>query len=129
MPQLFVDVNRVKAKNIGIPLADVYGTMQAQLGSLYVNDFNKFGKVFTTMVQADTKYRKSARDINRFFVRQRDGEIVPLGTVVNIEPMLGPKATSRYNLFNSAAINGSAAPGYSSGDAVTAMERGFIRGL
>lgn len=123
VPQLFVDVNRVKAKNIGIPLADVYGTMQAQLGSLYVNDFNKFGKVFTTMIQADTEYRKSARDINRFFVRQRDGEMVPLGTVVNIEPMLGPEVTSRYNLFNSAAINGSAAPGYSSGDAVIAMER------
>jgi len=123
VPQIFVDVNRVKVRNLGIPLDDVFLTMQTLLGSLYVNDFNKFGKVYRVMMMADAQYRSDARDIERFFVRSDNGEMVPLGTLIETRPMLGPEVVSRYNLFASATINGSTAPGYSSGQAVAAMEQ------
>ena len=123
VPQIFVDVDRVKVRNLGIPLNDVFLTMQTLLGSLYVNDFNKFGKVYRVMMMADAQYRSDARDIERFFVRGKEGQMVPLGTLIETRPMLGPEIVSRYNLFASANINGSAAPGYSSGQAVAAMER------
>jgi len=123
VPQIFVDVNRVKVRNLGIPLDDVFLTMQTLLGSLYVNDFNKFGKVYRVMMMADAQYRSDARDIERFFVRSDKGEMVPLGTLIETRPMLGPEVVSRYNLFASATINGSTAPGYSSGQAVAAMEQ------
>ncbi len=123
VPQIFVDVNRVKVRNLDIPLGDVFSTMQTLLGSLYVNDFNKFGKVYRVMMMADAQYRSDARDIERFFVRGGKGEMVPLGTLIETRPMLGPEIVSRYNLFSSATINGSAAPGFSSGEAVVAMER------
>ncbi len=121
VPQIFVDVNRRKALNLGVALPEVFATLQAQLGGLYVNDFNRFGKVFQVKIQADMQYRDNEYDINRFYVRQRDGEMVPLGTIVKTEPMLGPQVMSRYNLYNAVTINGAAAPGYSSGQAAAAM--------
>ncbi len=123
VPQIFVDVDRVKARNLGIPLNDVFLTMQTLLGSLYVNDFNKFGKVYRVMMMADAEYRSDARDIERFYVRSKNNDMVPLGTLIETSPILGPEVVTRYNLFASANINGSAAPGYSSGQALAAMER------
>ncbi len=123
VPQVFIDVDRVKARNLGIPLNDVFMTMQSLLGSLYINDFNKFGKVYRVMMMADAEYRSDVRDIDRFYVRSQTNEMVPLGTLIDTKPILGPEVVTRYNLFASANINGSAAPGYSSGQAIAAMER------
>ena len=123
VPQIFIDVDRVKARNLGIPLNDVFLTMQTLLGSLYINDFNKFGKVYRVMMMADAEYRSDVKDIDRFYVRSQSNEMVPLGTLIETKPILGPEVVTRYNLFASANINGSAAPGYSSGQAIAAMER------
>lgn len=123
VPQVFIDVDRVKARNLGIPLNDVFMTMQSLLGSLYINDFNKFGKVYRVMMMADAEYRSDVRDIDRFYVRSQNNEMVPLGTLIETKPILGPEVVTRYNLFASANINGDAAPGYSSGQAIAAMER------
>ncbi|MFD2230726.1 efflux RND transporter permease subunit [Alkalimarinus sediminis] len=123
VPQVFIDVDRVKARNLGIPLNDVFMTMQSLLGSLYINDFNKFGKVYRVMMMADAEYRSDVRDIDRFYVRSQNNEMIPLGTLIETKPILGPEVVTRYNLFASANINGSAAPGYSSGQAIAAMER------
>ncbi|USD38292.1 efflux RND transporter permease subunit [Ferrimonas sp. SCSIO 43195] len=122
-PQLFVDVDRNKAKVLGIPLSEIFSTLQTQLGGNYVNDFNRFGKVFRVMLQAEEEYRNSDRDISRFYVRTAAGDMVPLSTLVKVEPILGPEVVNRYNLFGSTIINGIPAPGYSSGEAVAAMER------
>lgn len=123
VPQIFVDVDRVKARNLGISLNDLFTTLQTLLGSMYVNDFNKFGKVYRVMMMADGEYRSDASDIGRFFIRSKDGEMVPLGTLIDSKPILGPEVVTRYNLFSSATINGSAAAGYSSGQAIQEMER------
>ncbi|RJG49110.1 efflux RND transporter permease subunit [Motilimonas pumila] len=123
VPQLYVDVNRDKAKSLGIPLSDIFNTLQTQLGAMYVNDFNRFGKVFRVMVQAQTSYRDSEEDIKRFFVRSKDGEMIPLSTLVTVSPILGPEVVEQYNLYGSTNINGIPAPGYSSGQAIEAMKR------
>ncbi len=123
VPQMFVDVNREKAKSLGIPLSEIFNTLQTQLGAMYVNDFNRFGKVFRVMVQAETEYRNSETDIKRFYVRSKDGEMVPLSTLVSVKPILGPEVVEQYNLFGSTNINGIPAPGFSSGQAIAAMER------
>ncbi|BDY03659.1 multidrug efflux RND transporter permease subunit [Ferrimonas sp. YFM] len=122
-PQLFVDVDRNQAKALGIPLTEVFSTLQTQLGGNYVNDFNRFGKVFRVMLQAEEEYRNSDRDISRFYVRTAQGEMVPLSTLTRVEPILGPEVVNNYNLYGSAVINGIPAPGYSSGQAVAAMEQ------
>ncbi|WP_417347348.1 efflux RND transporter permease subunit [Ferrimonas sp.] len=122
-PQLFVDVDRNQAKALGIPLTEVFSTLQTQLGGNYVNDFNRFGKVFRVMLQAEEEYRNSDRDISRFYVRTAQGEMVPLSTLTRVEPILGPEVVNNYNLYGSAVINGIPAPGFSSGQAVAAMEQ------
>jgi HAE1 family hydrophobic/amphiphilic exporter-1 len=123
VPQLFVDIDRLKAKNQGVPLSDIFGTLQGQLGSSYVNDYNNYGKVYQVKIQADQEFRGKASDIDRFFVRNKDGDMVPLGTMLTTSPILGAQILDRYNQYNSAVINGSAAAGFSSGEAVAAMER------
>ncbi len=123
VPQLFADVDRVKAKNLDIPLGSVFGTLQAYLGSAYVNDFNKFGRTYQVRVQADPAFRAEPDDIRRLDVRTRQGKMVPLGTLVTVKDSLGPQIVTRYNLYPSAAITGQAAPGYSSGQALTIMEQ------
>jgi len=123
VPQIWLDLDRDKAKKQGIPLTEIFATLQTQLGSLYVNDFNKFGRVYRVMLQAETTYRSDPTDIQRLYVRNRDGAMVPLSTLVRISSVLGPETTRRYNLFRAAQVNGEAADGYSSGDAVAAMER------
>jgi HAE1 family hydrophobic/amphiphilic exporter-1 len=123
VPQLFADVDRVKAKLLDVPLSTVFGTLQAYLGSAYVNDFNKFGRTYQVNIQADHAFRVKANDIRRLDVRTRDGKMVPLGSLVQVTETLGPQVISRYNLYPSASITGQAAPGYSSGQALALMEQ------
>jgi hydrophobe/amphiphile efflux-1 (HAE1) family protein len=123
VPQLFVDVNRTKVKTLDVPLSAVFGTLQAYLGSTYVNDFNKFGRTYQVRVQADSQFRMSADDIRRLDVRNRSGEMIPIGTVVDVRDDIGPQVIQRYNLYPSAAINGEPAPGNSSGQALALMEQ------
>jgi HAE1 family hydrophobic/amphiphilic exporter-1 len=123
VPQIFVDVDRVKAKSLGIPLDSVFSTMQAALGSAYVNDFNKFGKTYQVRVQADQRFRLHPEDIRRLEVRNQAGQMIPLGTLCTIRRNLGPQIVPRYNLYPSATINGAAAPGISSGQALLLMEQ------
>jgi multidrug efflux pump len=123
VPQLFADVDRAKAKRMGVPLTDVFETMQINLGSLYVNDFNRFGKTYRVVVQADAPYRSSAEDITALKTRNLKGELVPLGSVLRVDNSFGPDRAMRYNTFPSADLNGAAAPGFSSGQAQEAIER------
>jgi len=121
VPQIELEVDRVKAKDQGIPLSSVFGSLQAMLGSLYVNDFNRYGRTFRVMVQAEGEYRNDEADIGRIFVRNAAGEMVPLSTLVSTRPSLGPQMLTRYNLSNSVTINAIPAPGYSEGQAIEAM--------
>lgn len=122
VPQLFVDVDRTKVKNLDVPLDSVFNTLQAYLGSSYVNDFNKFGRTYQVNIQADSKFRAHPGDISRLEVRNNRGEMVPLSTVVDVKPIFGPQIITRYNMYSSASIKGNAAPGYSSGQALDLMQ-------
>ena len=106
MPQLYVDINREKVKLLDIPLSDVFATMQAYLGSSYVNDFNKFGRVYQVRLQAEAKYRAEPNDIRALEVRSRTGEMIPLGTLATIKKTFGPQIINRYNMYPAAAITG-----------------------
>jgi HAE1 family hydrophobic/amphiphilic exporter-1 len=123
VPQIFIDVDRTKAKTLDIPLNDVFGTLQAFLGSAYVNDFNKFGRTYQVKVQAEPQFRVQAQDINQLEVRTNSGEMVPIGTLVNVEDTLGPQVVFRFNLHPAATIGGKPAPGYSSSQALAFMEQ------
>jgi HAE1 family hydrophobic/amphiphilic exporter-1 len=122
VPQLFLEVDREKAKKLGVPLDVIFSTLQANLGSAYVNDFNLFGRVWRVMVQADEPYRMQRDDITRLQVRSLSGKMVPLATLIDVRDTVGPTVESRYNLYSSASIIGSPRPGVSSGQAMTAME-------
>ena len=123
VPQLYADIDRTKARQLGVAVPDVFDTMQIYLGSLYVNDFNKFGRTYSVRVQADAPYRARAEDIGALKVRSASGEMVPLSAVMNVQPSFGPERAMRYNGFLSADINGGPAPGFSSGQAQDAVER------
>jgi multidrug efflux pump len=123
VPQLFADVDRTKAKQMGVPLQEIYDTLQINLGSLYVNDFTRFGKTYQVVVQADSPYRARAENITRLEARNNQGQMVPLGAVLRVDPTFGPTRVTRYNGFPSADINGAAKPGFSSGQAENEMER------
>ena len=123
VPQLFVDVDRDKAQSLGIPVAEIFTTLQANLGSLYINDFNLFGKVYKVIIQAQADDRETVEDIGRIHARNAIGEMVPMRALVEIEPLLGPESIVRYNMRQSASVTGSPAPGGSSGDAIAAMDR------
>jgi HAE1 family hydrophobic/amphiphilic exporter-1 len=123
VPLLYADVDREKAKSLGIPLDSIFNTLQTALGSAYVNDFNMFGRTYQVRVQADQKFRLEPEDILKLEVRDRRGNMVPLGTLCKVEKRLGPQIVPRYNMYPSAMINGSAAPGYSSGEALKLMEQ------
>lgn len=123
VPQMYVEVDRIKAKAQGIPLEEIFASMQTMLGGNYVNDFNRFGKVFNVMLQAETKFRNSDDDIMTFHVRNKEGEMVPLSTLISIKPILGPEYVSQFNLYTTAQLNAFPAPGYSSGDVIAAIER------
>jgi len=121
-PQLQLEVDKDKAHILGLQLSDVYLTLQTYLGSYYINDFNRFGKVFQVLAQADAQYRDSEDDLTGFFVRAKSGGLVPVSSVAEFEPIVAPQTVQRYNMYNSITINGAAAPGYSSGEAMNAME-------
>jgi HAE1 family hydrophobic/amphiphilic exporter-1 len=123
VPQLFAEVDRTKAKTLEIPLDGVFGTLQAYLGSAYVNDFNAFGRTWQVKVQADHQFRIEPNDIRQLDVRDARGQMVPIGTLVKVEQILGPQTILRYNLYPAASITGQAAPGFSSGQALILMEQ------
>ena len=123
VPQLFADVDRTRARQLGVPVTDVFDTMQIYLGSLYVNDFNRFGRTYSVRVQADAPYRARAEDVGLLKVRSGTGEMVPLSSILNVRPAAGPERAMRYNGFLAADVNGRAAPGYSSGQAQAAVQR------
>ena len=123
VPQLFAEFDRTKAKKLGIPLSEVFGTLQAYLGSAYVNDFNKFGRTWQVKVQADNQFRIEPKDIRSLEVRNAKGEMVPIGTLVDVDEIVGSQTILRYNLYPTASITGEAAPGYSSGQALSLMEQ------
>ncbi len=121
VPQLFVDLDREKAKTLQVSVAEIFQTMQAQLGSYYVNDFNLFGRVYRVMIQAEGSYRNKVEDISDLYVRSTKGEMVPLGTLIDVENVLGPVLLKRHNLFRSATVTAVPAPGLSTGDAINVM--------
>ncbi|HUL94810.1 MAG TPA: multidrug efflux RND transporter permease subunit [Usitatibacter sp.] len=123
VPQLFADIDRTKARQLGVPVTEVFDTMQIYLGSLYVNDFNKFGRTYSVRVQADAPFRAKAEDVGLLKVRSDSGEMVPLAALLNVKPAAGPERAMRYNGFLTADVSGRAAPGFSSGQAQAAVER------
>ena len=122
VPQLYLNIDRVKAERMGVMLNDVFATLQANLGSVYVNDFNKFDRTYQVRIQADASFRGDPNKLGRLEVRNRQGARVPLATLLTPETRIGPQSVIRYNLYQAASINGGAAPGVSSGEALKAME-------
>lgn len=121
VPQLYADIDRVKARQLGVAVTDVFETMQIYLGSLYVNDFNKFGRTYSVRVQADAQFRARSDDIGQLKVRSASGEMVPLSALLRVKSSAGPERAMRYNGFLTADVNGAAAPGYSTGQAQDAI--------
>ncbi|MFE8643861.1 efflux RND transporter permease subunit [Sphingomonas sp. NCPPB 2930] len=123
VPQLYADIDRTKARQLGVPVTDIFETMQIYLGSLYANDFNKFGRTYSVRVQADAPYRARAEDVGLLKVRSLTGEMVPLSALMRVQSTFGPERAMRYNGYMAADINGGPAPGVSSGQARAAIER------
>ncbi len=121
VPQLRLEVDRSQAQALGVPVADVFRTLQTHLGSLYVNDFNKFGRVFRVIVQAETPFRSNQEDIGRLYVKSASGAMVPLNTLVSLQSKVGPESINRFNMYRCIRINGEPEPGVSSGDAMNAV--------
>ena len=123
VPQVNLDIDRDKVKTLGIPLRSVFEGLQLYLGGYMINDFNKFGRIYRVMLQAAPEFRRSPDDISDIYVRNADGRMVPLSTLVHVGSQSGPTSINRYNMFRSAELTGLNAPGYSSGQAIAAMER------
>ena len=123
VPGLYIELDRTKAKTQGISITEVFDTLQAYLGSLYVNDFNRFGRVYRVFMQAEDNYRNTAEDIGKLYVRSDYGQIAPLSTLIDVKEIVGPETISHYNLYRSTEIDGDSAKGYSSGQAIAAMEK------
>ncbi len=123
VPQLYADLDRTKAMQLGVDVQDVFDTMQIYLGSLYINDFNKFGRTYQVIAQADKEFRSKPEDILKLQTRNVAGQMVPLGAVLNISDTTGPESATRYNAFRSADLNGAPAPGFSSGQAQAAITK------
>jgi len=121
-PQVKVELDREKARTLGVPVDSVFATLQAYLSGLYVNDFVRFGRVYKVFLQAESKFTDKPDDIGQFYVRNNSGKMVPLSTLVNVSKMSGPNFVTRFNLYNSAEMMGAPAPGYSSGQAIKAIE-------
>ncbi|PYP84750.1 MAG: hydrophobe/amphiphile efflux-1 family RND transporter [Blastocatellia bacterium AA13] len=122
IPQVFADVDRDKVLKQGVAVSDVYQTMQAFLGGLYINQFNRFGRQWRVFLQAEGEERMTDRDIGQFYVKNNDGAMVPISAVATTKRISGPEYTNRFNLYRAAQVLGSAAPGYSSGQALDALE-------
>jgi multidrug efflux pump len=122
-PQLYADVDRVKANMLNVPLSNIFEALQVNLGSAYVNDFNLFGRTFQVRAQAEGDFRVDAEDIRRLKTRSANGHMVPLGSVLDVESRGGPDRVVRYNMYPGAEVQGNPAPGYSTGDAISTLER------
>jgi multidrug efflux pump len=123
VPQLYANLDRTKAMQLGVDVQDVFDTMQIYLGSLYVNDFNKFGRTYQVVAQADKEFRSKPNDILQLQTRSEDGRMVPLGSIMQVAETTGPDSAMRYNAFRSADLNGAPAPGYSTGQAQAAITK------
>jgi len=123
VPQLFVDVDRDKVKELGLTMTGVFGALQTNLGGSYANDFNTFNRTFQVQVQADSQFRATPTDILKLQLRNADGQTVPMAAVATVEERFGPSMISRYNLYPTASVKGQAAPGYSSGESLDLMEQ------
>lgn len=121
-PQVSVELDREKARTLGVPVDSVFQTLQAYLSGMYVNDFVRFGRVYKVFLQAEPEFTSQPEEIGDFYVRNSDGQMIPLNTLVKVGKMSGPNFVTRFNLYNAAEIMGTAAPGYSSGQAIKAME-------
>ncbi|HLW68814.1 MAG TPA: efflux RND transporter permease subunit [Gemmataceae bacterium] len=122
-PQYYIDIDRVKAKAMNVALTDIFSTLQVYMGGYYVNDFNRFGRTWQVNVQAESRFRISRKTVAQMKVRNGDGAMVPLGSVLTIRDAVGPVSITRYNMFPSAAVNGEPAPGESTGTAMNTMEQ------
>jgi multidrug efflux pump len=122
-PQLFLNVDRLKAKSMGVPLTDIFDTLQIYMGSLYVNDLNLFGRTYHVTAQADGPFRRHPEDILLLKTRNAQGEMVPLGTLMSVQNITGPDSVVRYDMYPAAVVTGNAAPGISSSAAIAAMEQ------
>jgi HAE1 family hydrophobic/amphiphilic exporter-1 len=125
VPQQFVNVDRDKVIKQGVPVSDVYKTIQAFMGGLFINYFNRFGRQWQVYIEAEGDYRTRAENVGQFFVRNNKNEMVPLSALTRFEPRPGPEFTMRFNEYRAAQINGAAAPGYSAGQAMAALEEVF----
>ena len=125
VPQQFVEVDRDKVLKQGVPLNDVYRTIQAFMGGYFINYFNRFGRQWQVYIEAEDQYRAKAENVGQFYVRNSKGENVPLSTLTSIKPRLGPEFTMRFNEYRAAQLNGSAAPGFSADQATAALEEVF----
>ncbi|HQY89333.1 MAG TPA: efflux RND transporter permease subunit, partial [Tepidisphaeraceae bacterium] len=123
VPQLFLDIDREKIIRLGVPLEEVFTTLQTYLGASYVNDFNLFNRTYQVNLQADARFRTYAEDVLKLEVRNNNGVMVPLGALMRVRDSFGPNVISRYNLFPSAGVNGSPKPGVSSGQSLSTMEQ------
>lgn len=122
VPQYFIDIDRDKAETLGISIQEIFSTLQSNFGSSYINDFNLYGKVYRVMIQAEAEYRQSITDLSRINVRNTNNDMVPLESLVEVTPILGPQLIDRYNMRKSATIQGNPGAGFSSGDALIAFE-------
>lgn len=122
VPQMRIDLDREKAMTLGVPVNEVFETLQSTFGALYVNDFNRLGRVYQVQLQSEPRFRAYPEDIRNVYVRAKSGELMPLTALASIREVTGPEIVERFNVFNSAKIMGGAAPGYSSGDSLTVIE-------
>lgn len=122
VPQRYLNIDKAKALKMGVDLNELYTTIGAFMGGAYVNDFTRFGRLYKTYIQAEHEYRESEKDINSFFVKNKKGEMIPLATLATVEPISGPEYTNRFNLYRSVEVKGSPAPGYTSKQAMNALE-------
>jgi hydrophobe/amphiphile efflux-1 (HAE1) family protein len=122
VPQLYVELDRERAKASGVPITSVFDTLQALFGALYVNDFNMLGRTYRVQLQAESEYRSRPEDIGKVYVRSARGDMVPLRSLISVEEITGPDVLERYNNFPAARVVGNAAPGFSSGDAIATMD-------
>lgn len=122
VPQRYMDIDRQKALKLGVPLSDLYTTVGAFMGGSYVNDFTRFGRLYKTYIQAESQYRVDESQIDHFFVRNMDNDMVPLSTLANVTPISGPDYTTRFNLYRAVEVTGGPAPGYSSTQAMDALK-------
>ena len=122
VPQRFLDINKEKALKLGVSLNDLYTTIGAFMGGAYVNNFTRFGRLYKTYIQAEPAYRVNEEQINNFFIKNKEGNMVPLATIASVKNVSGPDYTNRFNLYRSVEVTGSPAPGYTSAEAIAALE-------